>query len=42
MEFEEKWEDLEDFWESFGIRIGPFGMGIYGPSRRIRLSLIHI
>jgi len=38
MEFEEEWEDFEDLWENFGIRIGPFGMGIYGPARRIRYS----
>lgn len=34
MEFENVWEEWEDFWENFGIRIGPFGLGMCGPRRR--------
>jgi len=36
MSFEEEWEDFEDFWENFGLRIGPFGIGMYGPRKRLR------
>lgn len=38
MRFEGEWEDFEDFWENFGIRVGPFGIGMYGPRRQIRYS----
>ena len=31
---ENAWEEWEDFWENFGIRIGPFGMGLHGPKTR--------
>ena len=36
MSFEEEWEDFEDFWENFGLRIGPFGIGMYGPRKHLR------
>ncbi|HBY56478.1 MAG TPA: hypothetical protein DEG96_01215 [Candidatus Atribacteria bacterium] len=38
MKFEEKWEDFEDFWENFGFKIGPYGIGFYGLSQRIRYT----
>jgi len=36
MSFEEEWEDFEDFWENFGLRIGSFGIGMYGPRKHLR------
>ena len=38
MRAENIWDEFEDFWEGFGIRIGPFGMGLYGPRRPVRYS----
>lgn len=30
--------EFEDFWDEFGIRIGPWGIGFGGPRRHIRYS----
>jgi len=34
MKFEEFFDEMEDFWEDFGIRIGPFGFGMYPLTRK--------
>jgi len=33
MRYEEEWGDFEDFWENFGIKIGPYGIGLHGPTK---------
>jgi hypothetical protein len=31
-------EDFEDYWGDFGIHMGPFGFGFFGPKRPVRYS----
>ena len=31
-------DEFEDFWEDFDIRIGPFRWGVHGSSRNVRYA----
>ena len=31
-------EEFEDYWGEFGVHMGPFGFGFFGPRRPVRYS----